>query len=249
MKILSQSISIVLASLLVAGQLPAEASASLQIRLFDSDGVHAVAGSTTLKGFTVQVSDDAGNGVADAAVVFRLPEAPASGAFTDGTHAAVAYTDQSGRAQVTGIQWTSVAGVVGIKVTATKGTAHAGILVEETLTATTAPVTASVSEPVAEPAPPPAISLRQPGTVTVTDRLPPPKSAVSEGAPSVSVINGLTGGKIHSGSKTKWIILAAVIAVGAGAGIALAGKSKSSPSSSPSNGVSIGGPSISVGAP
>ncbi|MDQ2775084.1 MAG: hypothetical protein M3Y57_09235 [Acidobacteriota bacterium] len=268
MKTFSQSVSLLLASLLIAGQLPAQSSANLQIHLLDSDGPSAAAGSATSKGFTVQVADDSGNGVADAAVVFRLPETSASGIFADGTHAAVAYTDQNGRAHVSGIQWASAAGVVGIKVTATKGTAHAGILVEETLTGTVIPVVKTgltVSAPVAEPAavepvkesakepmkeptPKPGISVRQPGTLDASGRLPLLKPTAPATSPGVSVTNGPNSEKIHSGSKTKWFILAAVIAAGAGAGIAMAGKSKSS-SSTASTGVSIGGPSVSVGAP
>jgi hypothetical protein len=264
MKTFSQSVSFLLASLLIAGQLPAQVSANLQIRLVDSDGPSAAAGSATSKGFTVQVADDGGNGVADAAVVFRLPEAAASGAFADGTHSAVAYTDQNGRAHVSGIQWASAAGVIGIKVTATKGTAHAGILVEETLTGAAVPVakaaptvSAPVSAPVTvepakesakEPAPKPAISVRQPGMLDASGPLPSPKTSIAGTSPGVSVTNGPNKEKIHSGSKTKWIILAAVIAAGAGAGVAMAGKSKSS-SSTPSTGVSIGGPTVSVGAP
>lgn len=267
MKLFSQSLSIILASLLAAGQLPAQGSASLQLHLLESDGSSAVAGSATAKGFTVQVADEAGNGVADAAVVFRLPEAASTGTFADGTHAAVAYTDQSGRAHVSGIQWGSTAGTVGIKITATKGTAHAGILVEEMLTAGITPVAvvaapvpvvaAPISVPTAKteerpepPAPKPNVSVRQPGTLDASDGLPAPKAAASAGAPSVSVTNDLKGQKIHSGSsKTKWIILAAVIAAGAGAGIAMAGKSKSGSSSSSSSGVTIGGPTVSVGTP
>ena len=270
MRIVSQTISIVLAMLLVADQIPAQTAADLQIHVVDSDGNGAaIAGASSSKGFTLQVSEATGAAVADAAVVLRLPDSGASGTFTDGTHSAVGYTDEEGFAHLADIQWGATPGVVGIRVTATKGAAHAGVLFEETLGAQEAPLIAHARVPVNEKPAPAAVdqakvlvasvvqapqitvSARQPGTIDSSDRLPSPRTADLSGAPSVSVTNGPTGEKFRSGGggKTKWIILA-LVAVGAGAGIALAMRGKSSSSSSStSSGVSVGGPTVSVGAP
>jgi hypothetical protein len=244
---------------LLAGSLSAEGG-DLQIRIVDSDGSAAVAGSSTSKGFTVQVSDGAGNGVSDAAVVMRLPDGVVTGAFADGTHAAVAYTDERGQAHWAGVQWSTVPGVVGVRITATKGTIHAGILFEETLrggitpAAEAAPVAVAVEPNPVVVAPRPLISVRQPGSVAAAnaeafDRLPNLRPA-NAGSPGVSVTNGPTGAKIHGGGgKTKWIILAVAVAAGAGVAVAMAAKGKSSSSSTTAGGVSIGAPTVSVGAP
>ena len=53
---------------------------------------------------TVQVQDENGRPVSDAAVAFRLPDTRSSGTFADGAHSAVAYTDASGTAHVDGIR-------------------------------------------------------------------------------------------------------------------------------------------------
>jgi len=259
-KTFSQFLAILLATALLSGSLSAE-TGDLQIRIVDSDGSAAVAGSSTAKGFTVQVSDGAGNGVSDAAVVMRLPDGAVTGAFADGSQAAVAYTDERGQAHLAGVQWSTAPGVVGVRITATKGTIHAGMLFEETLragitpAADAAPVAVAVEPDPVVVAPRPLISVRQPGSVAAAnveafDRLPNVRPANATGSPGVSVTNGPTGAKIHGGGgKTKWIILAVAVAAGAGVAVAMAAKGKSSSSSATAGGVSIGAPTVSVGAP
>jgi len=254
MRFLFQPLSIFLASVLATAPIQAQAAADIQLRVVDSDGAAVTAGSSGTKGFTVQVTDGTGLAVQDAAVVLRLPETGSTGVFSDGTRAAVAYTDSSGLAHLPAIQWNSAPGVAGVKITASKGTSHAGIMVQETLSAASSPVAVQPALP-----PPPAISTPpapiehvpapQPGVVSKPEGLPSVTPAVSVTSPSVSVVNGPTHENIHSGGKTKWIVLA-VVAAGAGAGFAFASKGKSSSSSSTASpGVSIGNPTVSFGQP
>lgn len=77
----------------------------------------------------VEVTDAQGAAVPDAAVTFRLPEDGPGGTFADGHRLAVVNTGHSGQARVDGIRWAG-AGTVSVRITATKGTEHAGILVE-----------------------------------------------------------------------------------------------------------------------
>ena len=107
----------------------------LQVKVIDADSPQVPVSSRSARGFSVQVTDGSGVAIADAAVALRLPDSGASGVFADGSHAAVVYTDASGRAHVEGIQWNASAGIATMRITASKGEQHAGILVEETLVA------------------------------------------------------------------------------------------------------------------
>jgi hypothetical protein len=279
MKFLSQFASILLSSLLVLKPLwaqspPPVAGTELQIHVQDSARIFARAIPQDARGFTIQVTDMTGAGAADAAVVVRLPDDGAMGAFSDGAHSAIVYTDTAGIAHFAPISWNAPSGGVTLKITATKGDAHAGMLLDGSIgsapasipaTVTPAarvdteiPATVSKKEPavVVSPAQP-TIAPPQPGAAQSTERalLPSPVVSVAPSEPKVSVINRGVRDKQDrvdtSGSHKKWIILAVVIAAGAGAGIALAGKGKSSSSSSSSSstGVSIGSPTVSVGTP
>jgi hypothetical protein len=255
MRFISPFLSLVLIPLVavlpVSAQFPAPVQ-DLRLKVVENDSVQAI-GSKSAKGLILQVTDESGHGVPDVAVALRLPDNGPTGSFSDGTHSAVVYTDQTGCAHVAGIQWGNTPGVVALRITAAKGAAHAGILVEQTLTATAAAKPISISPPaIAVPAAK-AVSTSvastlpaQPGVIAA--RTPSPAAAAHSETPAVSVTNGSPEYHSHSG-KTKWFIIAA-IAIGAGAGIAMAaGKSKSSSSSSSSTGLSIGSPSISIGHP
>ncbi|MFL6416096.1 MAG: hypothetical protein ACJ74Y_10570 [Bryobacteraceae bacterium] len=111
---------------------------SLELRVLEepkSPGVPLV----PAKRLTVQVRDENGRPVSDAAIAFRLPDNSLSGAFADGAHSAVAYTDASGVAHVDGIRWIASSGSVPVRITASKGNSHAGLLFEEKLSETTVP--------------------------------------------------------------------------------------------------------------
>lgn len=236
----------------------------LQLRILDGGATEAKVNSTLPKGLTVAVTNTSGVPVADAAVALRLPDSGPTGTFADGSHAAVAYTDPAGQAHFAGLHWASTPGPVALRVTATKATSHAALLLNETLTSdntTAVQVPAPAAQvPQAAPqiAPPPAtatVAVQQPGQPAAAQPIvrtgATPVTASSEIAaakpePSVQVTGANTGASQHS-SKTKWIILAAVIAAGAGAGIALSGKSKASTPTT--NSLTVGTPSVTVGAP
>lgn len=146
MRFLYPLFSVLLAPLIavapVTAQMPAPSQAtdplppaSLQLRVLGNDPGGALAGSRSAQGITVEASDGAGNHVTNAAVVFRLPNSGPSATFADGSLTAIAYTDSSGRAQVVDIHWGTIPGLVNMRITAAKGTTHAGLLFPQTLTA------------------------------------------------------------------------------------------------------------------
>jgi len=232
----------------------------MQLRLVEGESTEVLAGSRVGKGFLVEVVDSSGAGIPGAALVLRLPDADPTGRFADGTHAAVTYTDQTGRARIAGIQWNAAPGVVAIRVTASRGTAHAGMLIQQTLTPVNMGALVPPVSHTAADALPPAVALLPtappldtrpiakviaPGqSVTVTPRLDAP-ARLQNPEPAVSVTSASPGESKHS-SKTKWIILLAAVAAGAGLGVAMMGK-KSTASAATAPGISIGPPTVSVG--
>ncbi len=189
LKILSPLLSILLAPLLAAAPLLAQLPAagpgaeavpetSLQIRVL-GDGTKAVeTGARSTQGLTAEVTDAGGASIPNAAVVFRLPDSGPSGTFADGTQTAIAYTDAQGQARAGDIRWGDKPGAAEVRVTAVKGTSHAGVLYEQTLAASVpagatpiaiAPEAKPLSIPMqpAEPATPGALPVRKssPGVV------------------------------------------------------------------------------------
>ncbi len=269
-------ISLVLTPLLVVGPLFAQTpgslaapgapgSAALQIRVMEGDGATIAPGSHSNKGFNVQVTDGSGAPVSDAAVVFRLPDGPTTGTFADGTHSMVAYTDATGNAHVSGIQWSSTPGPLTVRVTATRGTAHAGTLIEETLAnaapvaaatpvmapAVTAPRTETLARDIAPPAPmAPRVQVLndvEPSSAAAnrTPRTFAPMLRETGSEPTVSIVTDPHQKSHYSdgSSKKKWIIISvAVAAAGAGAFFALHNMGGSSAANA-----SIGAPTINIG--
>jgi hypothetical protein len=257
MKSLSSFLSLVLIPLIavspIRAQLPAPSAAAeamLQLRVLESSA----------NKFAVEVTDGAALPTAGAAVAFRLPDADPTGTFADGSHAAVVYTDINGRAQITGIHWSQSSGVATVRITAAKGAAHAGLLVEQPIAA------GVVAVPVAKVAPQPAITqpaVIQPAVIQPGVLQPPPAKIVkaepiaiahsgastpvaSAPPPSVSVTNASPGEQPHS-SKKWLVILLLAGAGGAGAAFAFKGKGASAAPTAPS--LSIGNPSVSIGHP
>ncbi len=185
MRFLFLSASLLLATAMMASPLPAQSPADdsaagiptpeLQLRVIDSDGTSAPAGSQTKKSVAIVVTDANGAPVQGAAVTFRLPDSGPSGKFADGSFATVAYTDASGRARSGDVRWSSAPGVADIRITAAKGTSHTGILFEETLT----PSQTGQSEP-------PKAELTEPEHPKQIAQLKmpvPPDSVAASGAP------------------------------------------------------------------
>ncbi len=156
MKSLTPFVSFLLVPLLVTAPLSAQNTAvstaqpgepeNLQIRILTPGADAAILNCRTSNEITVQVTDPDGAPVANAAVALRLPDSGATGTFSGGSHSAVAYTDASGRAHIATVHWGEAPGMIAMRVTAVKGTVHAGILVEKTL-ADTSNATAKEVEP------------------------------------------------------------------------------------------------------
>jgi hypothetical protein len=194
MRHLSPLLSIFLIPLLVTGpawtqtaSLPGSPVSSLEIRPLSLQSKEAA----------VLVTDSNGKPVSNAAVVFRLSEDATSGKFADGSYAFVAYSDESGKAVSSVIQ-TAGSAATPLRVTAAKGSAHAGALFAYQ------PVS---SQPVIAAAPPaaPKITISTPTITPVKQEIAiaRPAAPVAEpdaeierpAAPRVSIQN--FGGKSH----------------------------------------------------
>jgi hypothetical protein len=251
MKSLSSFLSVVLIPLIavlpIRAQLPpapAGTGATLQLRMVESSA----------NKFMVEVTDGAAVPAAGAAVAFRLPDTDPAGTFADGSHATVVYTDINGRAQVAGIQWNRTSGVATVRITAAKGGAHAGLIVEQPIAANV------VAVPVARAVPQPAVAqpaVAQPGVLQPPAKIvkAEPIAVAHSGAstpvapappPSVSVTNTSASPGETTHSSKKWLVILLVAgAAGAGAAFAFKGKGASAAPAAPS--LSIGNPSISIG--
>jgi hypothetical protein len=178
-------------------------ASSLTLRVVEEPHAVSAAGFAPAKRLTVQVQDESGRPVSDAAVAFRLPDTSVSGTFADGAQSAVAYTDASGVAHVDGIRWIASSGSVPVRITATKGNSHAGLLFEEKMSASVAGAVAAAplihgdelaaKQPIALTAP----AVPAPGVAAVAEVPPvsitsPPgevAAVVPAAHPSVSISN------------------------------------------------------------
>ena len=270
MSIICRPITALLSALLVLGpaldaQIPStspdQSIQELHLRVVEGAGLEYKTGSLSDRILVVAVTDQAGSPVPSAAVLFRLPDEGATGAFTDGTRVTIAYSDMQGLATVRNIQWGSTPGPVVLRITATKGAAHAGILAPEVLTAGghSKHAKAAAENPplVAKPAQPkpaataqaPAPRLPVPSTVAVSPVAVAPTGTAPRPAelPSVSVVTD-SKESVHSGSK-KWIWIALIGAGAAAGALAAGGRSHSSPTSGSATSLTIGSPSVSIGRP
>jgi hypothetical protein len=256
MKSLSSFLSVVLIPLIavlpIRAQLPPAPSgmeATLQLRIVESSA----------NKFMVEVTDGAAVPAAGAAVAFRLPDSDPAGTFADGSHATVVYTDINGRAQVAGVQWNRTSGTATVRITAAKGSAHAGLIVEQPIAANV------VAVPMAKAVPQPAVArpavarpaVAQPGVLQPPAKIvkAEPIAVAHSGAstpvvpappPSVSVTNTNASPGETAHSSKKWLVILLVAgAAGAGAAFAFKGKGASAAPAAPS--LSIGNPSISIG--
>jgi hypothetical protein len=248
MKSLSSFLSVVLIPLIavlpICAQLPPAPSgteATLQLRMVESSA----------NKFMVEVSDGAVP-AAGAAVAFRLPDTDPAGTFADGSHATVVYTDINGRAQVAGIQWNRTSGVASVRITAAKGAAHAGLIVEQPIAANV--VAVPVAKAVPQPAvPQPGVLQPSPAKIVKAEPIAIAHSGASTPVapappPSVSVTNTNASPGEAGHSSKKWLVVLLVAgAAGAGAAFAFKGKGASAAPAAPS--LSIGNPSISIGHP
>lgn len=253
MKSLSSFLSLVLIPLIavlpIRAQLssaPAGTEATLQLRIVESSA----------NKFMVEVTEGASVPAAGAAVAFRLPDTDPAGTFADGSHGTVVYTDINGRAQVAGIRWNRSSGVANVRITAAKGAAHAGLIVEQPIApnVVAVPVAKAVPQPaVAQPAVAQPGVLQSPAKIVKAEPIPVAHSGASTPIapappPSVSVTNTSASPGETAHSSKKWLVILLVAgAAGAGAAFAFKGKGASAAPAAPS--LSIGNPSISIGHP
>ncbi len=278
MRFLSPILAIVLTPLLavlpMSGQIPA---APLEMHVIaNGDGATALAGTRLAQPLAVEVRDNAGTPVANAAVIFRLPDSGPSGTFADGTRASVVYTDAAGRASAADIQWGNAPGAVAMRITAAKGDGHAGVLYTETLTGAVAaaPKPLPMSQAPAKPgvlassgAAIPEVTIERVGSGAHQAHPAVAEVAEDDDSPDANIpIRHTLGGQtadadaagvsvtrvgageasVSGGHHLKRWILVAAV-VAAGAGAGLALVRKGSGSTS--SGITIGNPTISVGHP
>src|SRR5690242_11099892 len=171
MRILFRPLSVLLSGILAVGScleaqnLPSADSSEVQeLHIRVIEGADSARAAT--QPITVAVTDGRGLPVANATVLFRLPSDAPTGLFSDGSRVAVIYTDMQGQAAVKNIKWAASSGTAVIRVTATKGSAHAGLLIEEALSRSkNAAATAPQSEPTANSS----------NTPSASNALPEPK--------------------------------------------------------------------------
>ena len=137
-----------------AGSNQSNPESPLHVHVVDDPGP-APTQSTSAKGYVMQVTNASGAPVAGAAVALRLPEDGPTGRFTNGLRAWVAYSDPAGIARFPVIEWGESAGRVDIRVTAAKGSYHAGLVIPQQLGAEH-PSVSVVSVPMQPPVPAPA---------------------------------------------------------------------------------------------
>jgi hypothetical protein len=248
MKIQSPSpvLSLFLIPLLVGlplnAQLPPSGPApALQVRFIESPTNADVA-------FNVEVIDAKGLPVANAAVAFRLPDSGATGTFTDGSHAAVIYSDAAGHARSPAVSWGSTPGSANLRITVVKGDLHAGLLVEGIAATPAAVVKKDATKDTVSRTPSRSVvvvkSPPTPGTLASSAPKPAVSGASPAPAPPASLeptVSIVTVPNSRPHSNKKWLIIA-IVAVGAGVGAAVALKGKGTPAAT------IGTPSVSVGA-
>lgn len=109
---------------------PSADPAILRIRIVEGDEFVYAVGSRATRGVVVLISDETGRPVEGATVSFRLPDSGPTGEFAGGGRTEIAMTASDGRAEAWGMQWNSNPGPLDMRITASKGQARAGTLVQ-----------------------------------------------------------------------------------------------------------------------
>jgi hypothetical protein len=267
-------LSVLLSAILVAGTVQAQDSnptspnevEELHLRVIHGTQTPvAAAGQPSSQPLVIAVTDNHNAPVSSATVLVRLPTEGPTGVFTDGSRVAVLYTDMSGQVTVNNIRWGSATGTAPVRITASKGSLHAGILFEQTIgsagSASSAPVVArSKAQPTGQPVGQP---VGQPGQVKPKTQVPeePVLVASASNAATVSspsdppnvVINNHPDRQVTgaSGRSKKWLWIGLGAAAAAGAAFAFVGKGGSSnnPSTPTTTTTTVGSPTVSIGHP
>src|SRR5690349_1517410 len=215
MRLVFRPLSVFLSAILVAGSLiqaqdidSADAlpgPKELHIRVVEGERTPAEAGKLSRQPISIAVTDDHDTPVPSATVLFRLPAEAPTGVFSDGSRVSLLYTDMQGRATVSSIQWGSQPGTAVIRITASKGSAHAGLLLERVLTVSGKSAGGARSADAAQPGQPKQVSPEKPALVASATPAVIPPSTPSE-PPSVVINNSpdrqVTGA---SGKSHKWL--------------------------------------------
>ncbi|MEP7367079.1 MAG: hypothetical protein ABI972_27790 [Acidobacteriota bacterium] len=144
----------------------AQQATTLKIRPADAKQLQQSLVVGQSQAITVIVEDGAGNPIPQAAVSFRLPDQDPTGLFTNGLRSEIAITGSDGRATLAPVRWGDTAGSIPLRVTAAKGTARAGVVLQievgDGVATPTRPVTRTLAaipavEAPAKPAPKPIV--------------------------------------------------------------------------------------------
>jgi hypothetical protein len=131
------NLAVLLVSILMQDP-PAGNPTTLQIHVIEGEGVAYPVGGRATRGVTVRVTNETGKPVEGASVSFRLPEEGPSGTFSSGSRTEIATTKADGTASAWGMQWNRTEGPFEIRITAGKGSVHAGTVCAVSLSKTTA---------------------------------------------------------------------------------------------------------------
>lgn len=213
------------------------ASVIIQLKVVEGEGTIYRTGAKAVRGLTVLVTDEAGKPVPNASVSFRLPDSGPSGLFSSGLRTEIVTTGADGRASIGGMQWNKTAGPMEIRITAIKDQARAGIITTQYLNDTAAPQAA----PKAALQAPQVASKAELQAATHAALQAEPKAAPQAGSEGVF--------KASHKSKTKWLVIGALVGGAAAAGMVFAQSHGAAPAATPPAGISIGTPSIIVGHP
>jgi hypothetical protein len=243
------------------------ASVIIQLRVVEGEGTVYRTGAKAVRGLTVLVTDEAGKPVPNASVSFRLPDSGPSGLFSTGLRTEIVNTGADGRATIAGMQWNKTAGPIEIRITAVKDQARAGIITTEYLNDTaallavpkaasqTVPKAASQTAPKAAPQTAPKAALQatpqsapQAEPKTELQAATQAATQAEPKAPTQASTDGVF--KASHKSKTKWLVIGALVGGAAAAGMVFGQSHGPAPGASTSPaGISIGTPSIIVGHP
>ncbi|HXE11287.1 MAG TPA: hypothetical protein VN633_04155 [Bryobacteraceae bacterium] len=269
MRSVFRPLCVLLSAILVAG-LPIQAQESssaasgevqeLHVRMV-GDAAAAPTGKPSRHPLVLAVTDGNNAPVPSATVLVRLPNEGPTGAFNDGSRVAVLYTDMSGQVEINNIHWGSTPGTAVVRITASKGNAHAGLLVEQVIgsaqqpsseTASAAPKArhAASVQPGQPQTPSKKVSMQEP-TLVASNTNSTTVSTPSE--PPGIVINNHPDRQASSGASgrsKKWLWIGLGAAAAAGAAFAAVGHGSGSNPSTPASGTAtIGTPSVSIGHP